>query len=88
MKTDIINEQKRQLIASGDIYDIQKLNSFLHQAPRQMICELYEEYKDTWIFTGTLTYYAEDLPKYEHSKKLENSVELFVLGIIYNALNA
>ena len=42
-----------------------------------MIRELYEEYKDTWIFRGTFTYYAEDLPKYEHSAKLENGPDFF-----------
>lgn len=86
MNTEAINKLKTQLITSGNIYDIQKLNSFLHIAPKKMIRELYEEYKDTWIFKGTFTYYAEDLPKYEHSAKLENGSELFALGLIYNAL--
>lgn len=81
-----LDKLKVQLITSEDIYDIQKLNSFLHIAPKEMIRELYEEYKDSWIFRGTFTYYAEDLPKYEHSAKLENGPEFFALGLIYKAL--
>ncbi len=74
------------LIESGDIYDIQKLNSFLHSADKKTIRELNSEFRDKWIEHGTLTYYAEDFPKYQKSKRLEEGLEVFVLFLLYNAL--
>lgn len=75
-----------QLISSGDVYDLRKLNSFLGLADKETIRILYNDYKDKWIEHGTFTYYAEDFIKYQNSAKLDNSLEVFCLFHIYQAL--
>lgn len=76
-----------QLISSGDVYDLHKLNSFLNLADKKTIRELNSEFRHKWIKRGTLTYYAEDFPKYQDSAKLENTLEVFCLHLIYQAID-
>lgn len=75
------------MIKINNPYDLKEINSYLHTANKQDIIELYNKYKDEWINNGVLTYYAEDFIKYQHSSKLEDTEEPFVLYLIYNALN-
>ena len=79
-------EYKRKIIESGKVFDLRELNSFLHFASKKTICELNNELKDEWIKRGTLTYYAEDFLKYQNSPKIENTLEIFTLFKIYEAL--
>lgn len=68
-------------------YDLVEINSFLHSASKEEIINTYNKYKEEWINKGILTYYAEDFIKYQNSFKLDNSLEPYILYIIYNALN-
>ena len=86
MDKKIIDKELTKLINSGDIYNLQKVNSFLHFAPKDVIKELYKVYKNEWIERGTFTYYAEDFPKYQNSAKLDNSLETFALYFIFEAI--
>lgn len=85
----MMKEQLQKLIESGDIFDLTKVNSFLHQAyslSPELIVPLYEEYKHKWIKAGTFTYYAEDFLKYQDSPKLNDTFEVFSLWIIAQEL--
>lgn len=80
----------QQLIDSGDIFDLTKVNSFLQQAyflSPELIIPLYEEYKHKWIKAGTFTYYAEDFLKYQDSPKINDTLEVFSLFIIAQELS-
>lgn len=68
-------------------YDLVEINSFLHSASKEEIINTYNKYKEEWINKGIITYYAEDFIKYQNSLKLDNSLEPYILYIIYNALN-
>ena len=84
-----MKEQLQKLIESGDIFNLTKVNSFLHAASvlcPELIVPLYEEYKDKWIKAGTFTYYAEDFLKYQDSPKINETSEVFSLFIIAQEL--
>lgn len=64
-------------------FDLNQINSFVHTASKEDIVNTYYKYKDIWIEKGVLTYYAEDFIKYQNSQKLKDSLEIFILYIIY-----
>lgn len=68
-------------------YDLIEINSFLHSASKDEILNIYNKYKEEWINKGILTYYAEDFVKYQNSKKIEDTLEPYILYIIYENLN-
>ena len=68
-------------------YDLIEINSFLHSASKDEILNIYNKYKEEWINKGILTYYAEDFVKYQNSKKIEDTLEPYILYIIYETIN-
>lgn len=64
-------------------FDLNQINSFVHTANKEDIVNTYYKYKDIWIEKGVLTYYAEDFIKYQNSQKIKDSLEIFILYIIY-----
>lgn len=68
-------------------FDLNEINSFIHSASKQDIINTYNKYKKDWINKGVLTYYAEDFIKYQDSPKIQDTLEVFVLYLIYNTLN-
>ena len=64
-------------------FDLNQINSFVHTSNKEDIVNTYYKYKDIWIEKGVLTYYAEDFIKYQNSQKIKDSLEIFILYIIY-----
>ena len=64
-------------------FDLNQINSFVHTANKEDIVNTYYNYKDIWIEKAVLTYYAEDFIQYQNSQKIKDSLEIFILYIIY-----